>query len=84
MYFTRLFPFWGSAAYVNSMDFVKYLKNYSLFFALALLVSLPAADLIYEKYHNRKVFKAAVFAVFAFSVYEMANGLNNPFLYFRF
>lgn len=84
VYFTRLFPFWGSAAYVNSMDFVKYLKNYSLFFVLALLVSLPAADLIYEKYHNRKVFKAAVFAVFAFSVYEMANGLNNPFLYFRF
>lgn len=84
VYFTRLFPFWGSADYVNATDFVRYLKNYSPFFLLALLVSIPAADRIYRKYHNGKIFKAAVFAVFVFCIYEVANGLNNPFLYFRF
>lgn len=84
VYFTRLFPFWGSADYVNHMDFVQKLQNYTPFFVMAFLVSLPFADKIYEKYHNTLIFKAVTFVVFAVCVYEMANGLNNPFLYFRF
>ncbi len=84
VYFTRMFPFWGSAAYVNATDYVRYLRNYSLFFLLAFLVSLPVMDTVYEKYHNGKLFKAAIFVIFAFCVYEIANGLNNPFLYFQF
>ena len=84
VYFTRLFPLWGTASYVNQTDYVRYLQNYAVFLLLAFLVSLPFADKIYEKYHESLVFKAGLFLVFWFCVYEIANGLNNPFLYFRF
>lgn len=84
VYFTRLFPFWGSADYVNASDFTRYLHNYMPFFILAFLVSTPAADKFYAKYREKPVFKIGMFFVFAVCVYEMAIGVNNPFLYFRF
>lgn len=84
VYFTRLFPLWGSPDYVRAADFVRYLRNYTPFFILALVVSLPFMDKLYKKYHNRMAFKLVLFAVFAVCIYELANGLNNPFLYFRF
>lgn len=83
-YFMRLFPLWGSPSYVNSLNFVRYLRNYTPFFVLAFLVSLPFVDKLYEKHHDKLWFKAVAFVVFAVCVYEMANGLNNPFLYFQF
>lgn len=83
-YFMRLFPLWGSPAYVNPLDFVRYLRNYTPFFVLAFLVSLPFVDKLYEKHHDKLWLKAVAFVVFAVCVYEMANGLNNPFLYFQF
>lgn len=83
-YFMRLFPFWGAAASVNQTDYVRYLRNYTLFFVLAFLVSLPFMDKLYEKYHTKLWFKAVAFVIFAVCVYEMSNGLNNPFLYFQF
>ncbi len=84
VYLTRLFPFWGTPEYVNPMDFVSRLQNYAPFFILAFFVSLPVMDKIYEKYHNTKIFKIAAFLLFGVCVYKVANGLNNPFLYFRF
>lgn len=83
-YFMRLFPFRGAAASVNQTDYVRYLRNYTLFFVLAFLVSLPFMDKLYEKYHTKLWFKAVAFVIFAVCVYEMSNGLNNPFLYFQF
>ncbi len=84
VYFTRLFPFWGSASYVNPMDFTRHLKNYTVFFVLAVLVSLPVTDKICRKYRNSKICKAILFILFAVCLYEAASGANNPFLYFRF
>lgn len=84
VYFSRLFPFWGSANYIRTTDYIRYLKNYTLFFALAFLVSLPYMDKLYKKYHNRTAYKLMLLVVFAICIYELANGLNNPFLYFRF
>jgi alginate O-acetyltransferase complex protein AlgI len=83
-YFSRLFPFWGTASYVNKADYIRYLHNYTVFFIIAFFISLPFADKLYEKYKNKMLFKAILFLVFWVCVYEMANGLNNPFLYFRF
>lgn len=83
-YFMRLFPFRGAAASVNQTDYVRYLRNYTLFFVLAFLVSLPFMDKLYEKYHTKLWFKAVAFVIFVVCVYEMSNGLNNPFLYFQF
>lgn len=84
VYFSRLFPFWGSANYIRTTDYIRYLKNYTPFFVLAFLVSLPFMDKLYKKYRNRLAYKLVLLVVFAICIYELANGLNNPFLYFRF
>ena len=84
VYFTRLFPFWGSASYVNPMDFTRHLKNHTIFFIMAFLVSLPVTDKLCRRYRDSKVCKAVLFVLFVFCLYEAACGANNPFLYFRF
>ncbi len=84
VYFTRLFPFWGLPDYVNQGDFVRSLGRYGIFFALAFLVSLPFVDKLYEKYKDHFVTKALLLVVFWYCVYKVANGMNNPFLYFQF
>jgi alginate O-acetyltransferase complex protein AlgI len=84
IYFSRLFPFFGTASYVNETDYIRYLHNYTVFFIVAFFISLPVADKLYKKYKGNMLFKAMLFLVFWVCVYEMANGLNNPFLYFRF
>ena len=84
VYFTRLFPFWGSASYVNPMDFTRHLKNHTIFFIMAFLVSLPVTVKLCRRYRDSKVCKAVLFVLFVFCLYEAACGANNPFLYFRF
>lgn len=84
VYFTRLFPFWGSPDYVNQGDFMRSLGRYGIFFVLAFLVSLPFVDKLYEKYKDHLVTKLLLLVVFWYCVYKVANGMNNPFLYFQF
>ena len=84
IYFSRLFPFFGTTCFVNRTDFIRYLNNYTVFFLIAFVISLPFADKLYEKYRGHLLFKAILFLVFWGCVYEMANGRSNPFLYFRF
>jgi alginate O-acetyltransferase complex protein AlgI len=84
VYFSRLFPFFGTACYVNKTDFIRYLSSYIVFFVVAFVISLPFADKLYEKHKGKILFKVILFFVFWVCVYEIANGVNNPFLYFRF
>lgn len=84
VYFSRLFPFFGNACYVNKTDYIRYLNNYIVFFVVAFVISLPFADKLYETYKGKMICKAILFFVFWACVYEIANGVNNPFLYFRF
>lgn len=84
IYFSRLFPFFGTGIAVNAGDWIKYGRTYGLFFLLAFVISLPFIDRLWKKCWNKWWMKAVLFAVFWFCVYEIANGLNNPFLYFSF
>lgn len=84
IYFSRLFPFFGTGIAVNAGDWIKYGRTYGLFFLLAFVISLPFMDRLWKKCWNKWWMKAVLFAVFWFCVYEIANGLNNPFLYFSF
>lgn len=84
VYFTRLFPFFGEGIAVNAQDYIKYGRNYILFFVLGLLVSLPFVDRIWEKCWNKWWMKLLLLLLFWICVYQIANGMNNPFLYFSF
>ncbi|MDE7062922.1 MAG: MBOAT family protein, partial [Lachnospiraceae bacterium] len=84
VYFSRLFPFFSEGVAVNASDWMKYGRTYVLFFLLAFIVSLPVVDRLWKKFWDKGWMKVILFALFWFCVYEIANGLNNPFLYFSF
>ena len=84
VYFARLFPFFGTGIAVNAGDYLKYGRTYGLFFLLAFVVSLPFMDKILKKCWKKWWMKAILFVVLWICIYQIANGLNNPFMYFSF
>lgn len=84
MFFSRLFPFFGTGVAVRAGDYISYLKTYGLFFTLAFLVSLPVADRFCRKCWNKWYTKVLLFVVFWVCIYFIAKGLKNPFMYFSF
>lgn len=84
IYFTRLFPFWGSGTAVNPKDWLIYGKPYIPFFLAALAVTCPLADRLWKKYWNTLPAKAVLFGLFWVCVYRIVTGLHNPFLYLNF
>lgn len=83
-YFLRLFPFRGNGIAVNARDWISRGKAYLPFFLAALAVSCPLADRLWEKYWNRLWMKILLCLLFWVCVYQIANGLHNPFLYRNF
>ena len=84
VYFARLFPFFGTGIAVNAGDYLKYGRTYGVFFLLAFVVSLPFMDKILKKCWKKWWMKAILFVVLWICIYQIANGLNNPFMYFSF
>lgn len=84
IYFTRLFPFWDSGIAVNAKDWITHGKAYGGFFLAAFLVSCPAADYLWKKFWNTLAAKILLFALFWVCVYQIVNGMHNPFLYRNF
>ena len=84
IYFTRLFPFWGGGIAVNERDWLYYGSRYLGFFLTALAVSCPAADYLWKKYWDTLFAKVLLLGLFWFCIYQLANGLQNPFMYLNF
>lgn len=84
IYFTRLFPLWGTGEAVNPNDFIYYGKNYILIILLGFVVSLPQFYKVYQKIKDCVWFKILLIAVFWFSVIQIHKGANNPFMYSGF
>jgi len=51
---------------------------------LAFVVSIPFMDKILKKCWKKWWMKAILFVVLWICIYQIANGLNNPFMYFSF
>ena len=84
IYFTRLFPFWGTGEAVNPNDFVYYGKNYILIILFGFVISLPELYKVYQKIKDCVWFKILLIVVFWFSVIQIYKGANNPFMYSGF
>lgn len=84
IYFLRLFPFRGEGIAVNGRDWLIHGKNYLPFFLAALAVSCPLADRLWEKYWSTLAAKILLFLLFWICVYQIVNGLHNPFMYLNF
>ena len=84
LYFSRLFPFFGSVGVNVPGLFLKNLGLYWPFLLAGVFFCLPFFRRWYERYREGALCRILLFGVFWFAVYELALGANNPFLYFRF
>ena len=84
IYFTRLFPFWGSGIAVNAGDWVTQGRAYLGIFLAALAVSSPPTDYLWKKYWNTLPVKCILFVLFWVCVYRIVTGMHNPFMYRNF
>ena len=85
IYLTRMFPFVNAhTGMVNSMDYIKYLKDYDSLLAMGVLFATPVPAVIYGKIKRGMLGTLAIAVIFALSMYYLAVSANNPFLYFNF
>ena len=85
LYFTRLFPFFGTgSAVVDPGDFARYLSMYGTLLAAGCLCCLPVLGSIYRRVRQRPLFLLLLLVLFWTCVYQIANASSNPFLYFQF
>lgn len=83
IYFGRMFGM-VPGINVNTGDFMKYFGQYKWLFLVGLLLCFPYGKRLFQKFQNNMFCTAFLFLVFWYSVYLLANGINNPFLYFQF
>ncbi|WOO35705.1 MBOAT family O-acyltransferase [Anaerocolumna sp. AGMB13020] len=83
IYFGRMFGI-VPGINVNAGDFLKYLGQYKWLFLVGLFFCFPYGKRLFEKFQNSIFCTAFLFLVFWYSIYLLANGVNNPFLYFQF
>lgn len=86
VYLTRLLPFLSShtGIVVNTSDIIKHIKSYGIFIAIGAFLSTPIAMRWYIRNKKSKACILLLWIVFWYSVYRLALGSNNPFLYFSF
>ena len=84
IYFTRLFPFFGTGTAVNPGDFAKYMGIYWPFLTAGILLCVPVFyNLVIWKRRNPIVI-VLLAVVFWCSVYYSSISAGNPFMYFSF
>ena len=84
IYFSKMFSLSFENSVLNITTFAYYFKNYSPIFLCCILCSTHIPELLFYKYRKRPIGIIAIVSLFWFSVYFLANSINNPFLYFRF
>ena len=85
IYLTRMFPFVNAhTGMVNSMDYIKYLKDYDSLLAMGVLFATPVPAVIYGRIKRGMLGTLAIAVIFALSMCYLAVSANNPFLYFNF
>lgn len=69
---------------VNSNDIVKYLEQYKWLFLAGIFLCFPYGQRWFEKHKDNILCTIILFFVFWYCVYQLSNGINNPFMYFQF
>ena len=69
---------------VSATQFLRYLKSYGTLLFACCFCSTGIPEWVYHKIRGGLVVVLTAAVVFWWSVYTLASGVNNPFLYFRF
>lgn len=84
IYFTRLFPFFGSGIAVNQADFAKYLGLYWPYLAAGVVLCVPLFYNVLVWKRKNPVVVVLLLSIFWVSVYFSSISAGNPFMYFSF
>ena len=86
IYLHRMFPFVSMeyTSNVNALDYLKYGKHYGIFFLIGIILCVPAVRQLLMKIRKYPVADIVFLVLFFYSIYQLSQGLDNPFLYFRF
>ena len=85
-YLLILFGIHIDAALISNDVLFEALKNYGVFIVLGVILSTRIPFIVYGKLREKRSIwlKLIAFGVFSLATYLMVQGLDNPFLYFRF
>lgn len=83
VYFGRMFSFIPGIC-VNPNDFLKYFGMYKWYFAIGIFLCTPFAWNGFKKYEKSIPCCLLLIVIFWYAVYQLSNGINNPFMYFKF
>ncbi len=84
IYLLKMFPFFGGAQTASLNDFWRLLDLYAPLLIAGVVLSVSYPQKLWEKIRDSALGIILLLAVFWYSVYLLAIGINNPFLYFRF
>ncbi|MBO5522203.1 MAG: MBOAT family protein [Roseburia sp.] len=84
VYFTRLFPFFGTAGAINQQDYLRYLKDFLPLLLLGILFATPYPAAFYKAVQRKWLGNVLIAGLLGLSIYYLAISTNNPFLYFNF
>lgn len=77
-------PIAGDVAVHGTDKLFSLLQTYWWLLAIAIFCCTKYPMQWFEKYKEKLIVKVILFGLFWFSVYQLSQGQNNPFLYFRF
>lgn len=84
IYFSRLFPFFGTDAVVNSKDFIQYIGDYWWMFIIAIVLCIPPVIEFFKKHSKNIIVTILLTIIFWISIYFSASSAANPFMYLNF
>ena len=83
-YLGCMFGMAGGTILVGNEQFARYMGTYGVLLLFCIFFSTPIPMRIYKRFSESFFMKMVLLGVFFFAVYEIMQGSNNPFLYFRF
>ncbi|HPF28700.1 MAG TPA: MBOAT family O-acyltransferase [Lachnospiraceae bacterium] len=86
VYLSRMFPFiqMEYESNINSRDFIRYGKLYGILFVIAGICCIPRVRKQLHYIQKKKLGAVVAFLIFILATYFLSQGLDNPFLYYRF
>lgn len=69
---------------VNPHDYIRYLSQYKWMFLIGGFLCFPYGRRLFNRFQNSLACTIFLLFLFWYSVYLVSNGVNNPFLYFKF
>ncbi len=84
IYLKQMIGIYPGAVLVKTDQLISYIKEYGRLFLACAFFSTGIPERLYHRIRGGLVVVLLAAAVFWFSVYELAKGANNPFLYFKF